>query len=251
MNTIVILGAGQFGRTCSTLLNKTNLRLLAYGDNNVSLQGQYLSNIPVLSVEHAVAQKPDYIFIGVTDEIRTDALRTQAQNAGFQGEFLLLCQLYQTFDIRSATLHRIAERLNRQHIPGAVAELGVYRGDLAWQLNALFPDRRLYLFDTFEGFDLRDIAKETELGCSRAEKQEFADTNMELVRSRLPYPDQAIFRTQRRGLSRNVMHLSAWMPIFMRLFWPAWSISIRGCHPEVPFCSTITTTSGSAEPLWP
>lgn len=194
MKTIVILGAGQFGRTASLLLNKANLQLIAYGDNSPALQGQAVKDVPIFSIEHAVSLQPDCILIGVTDEERTEALHAQALASGFQGEFLLLRQLYQSLDLRSATLHRLATRLHQRQVPGAVAELGVYRGDLAWQLNDLFPDRTLYLFDTFEGFDPQDLAKETELGCSHATQQEFADTNIELVRSRLPYPSRAVFR---------------------------------------------------------
>lgn len=47
--------------------------------------------------------------------------------------------------------------LARDGIEGSVAELGVYRGTTAMILHTLLPERRLYLFDTFEGFDARDL----------------------------------------------------------------------------------------------
>ena len=43
---------------------------------------------------------------------------------------------------------------------GECAEAGVFEGDFAKWINQYFPDRKLYLFDTFEGFDMRDIEKE-------------------------------------------------------------------------------------------
>jgi len=54
-----------------------------------------------------------------------------------------------------ATAEDIAER----GVPGAIAELGVYRGASAKVLRLLLPGRPLYLFDTFEGLDQRDLAK--------------------------------------------------------------------------------------------
>lgn len=194
MKTIIILGAGQFGRTARLLLNTSHLRLLAYGDNNTRLWNTVLDQVPVCSVEQAVAMEPELALIGVTDRARTEALREQALAAGFHGDFLLLGDLYTQFDIRSATLFRLAERILQTQVPGAVAELGVYKGELAWKLNALFPDRPLYLFDTFEGFDARDIAAEASSGYSRAAEGDFSDTSAEAVLARLSHPEQAIIR---------------------------------------------------------
>jgi len=193
MDTMIILGAGQFGQACASLINPARTRLLAFGDNNKSLHGSNLRQVPVMSVEEAVRLQPDYALIGVTDEIRTKQLKDQAAEHGFHGRFLLLGELYRLFDIRSATLHRMADRLEQLKIPGDIAELGVYKGDLAWQLNALFPHRILHLFDTFEGFDARDIAEESHYGFSRAREGDFSDTSIPFVHGRLPYPGQALF----------------------------------------------------------
>lgn len=38
-----------------------------------------------------------------------------------------------------------------------MAELGVYKGKFAVEINKLFPYKKLYLFDTFEGFFSQDI----------------------------------------------------------------------------------------------
>jgi len=51
-----------------------------------------------------------------------------------------------------------ARLIEHEGIPGSLAELGVYRGTTAKLLHALFPGRTLWLFDTFEGFDPRDLA---------------------------------------------------------------------------------------------
>ncbi|MCD8018297.1 MAG: class I SAM-dependent methyltransferase [Clostridiales bacterium] len=194
MQTIVILGAGQFGRACAPLLNTSYYQLLAYGDNSPKLQGTFIENIPVLPISEAIACQPDCALIGLTDSDRTKALEQQARSYGFQGTILFLRDLYQLLDIRSATLWRMAKRIQEQSIPGNIAELGVYKGDLAWKLNLLFPDRSLYLFDTFEGFDKRDVEQESAHSFSRAQKGDFSDTDKSAVLARLPYPDKAVIR---------------------------------------------------------
>ena len=52
--------------------------------------------------------------------------------------------------VRLATLELLCRRL--ESVPGAAAELGVYRGFFARCNNQLMPERKLYLFDSFEGF---------------------------------------------------------------------------------------------------
>ena len=64
--------------------------------------------------------------------------------------------------IRLATLELVSHEIDRKNLDGSVAELGVYKGKFAKFINQYFPERSLYLFDTFEGFDDRDIATEKE-----------------------------------------------------------------------------------------
>ena len=59
--------------------------------------------------------------------------------------------------VRYTTLELCCNEIKRNKVNGNVAELGVYKGDFAKRLNQLFPDKKLYLFDTFEGFDEKDI----------------------------------------------------------------------------------------------
>ncbi len=59
--------------------------------------------------------------------------------------------------VRLAALELLCRRLD--HVPGAAAELGVYRGWFARCINTLLPDRTLYLFDSFAGFLPGDAAQ--------------------------------------------------------------------------------------------
>lgn len=197
MQTLIILGAGQFGRSFVSLVNRNQFRLLAFGDNNQTLWNTGLSTalgpVPVISVEQAAKLQPDLMLIAISDENRSRELMEQASRSGYHNAFLKLSDLSRILDIRSATLHRMAKRITEQNISGSIAELGVYRGDIAWQLNALFPERELLLFDTFKGFDEKDVKTEKEHCFSRAEIQNFSDTSADYVKSRLPFPEQAFF----------------------------------------------------------
>ncbi len=81
------------------------------------------------------------------------------------------------------------ERL--KDIPGAFAELGVYKGDSAYILHQMDPSREFHLFDTFKGFTEKDLANETGKAATYT-KHNFADTSIEHVRERL-HSDRFVF----------------------------------------------------------
>jgi len=71
------------------------------------------------------------------------------------------------------------EALEKSGLPGAFAELGVYRGSTAKIFHRLAPDRLLYLFDTFEGFAAADTSADPSraaagtFACSLAQVQRY------------------------------------------------------------------------------
>lgn len=95
--------------------------------------------------------------------------------------------------VRYATLGLCFQEISAKKVFGNVAELGVYQGDFAKRLNQLFADRKLYLFDTFEGFAGPDVAKEKASGFSSGE-QNFADTSVEMVLGKMPFPQQCVIK---------------------------------------------------------
>lgn len=61
-------------------------------------------------------------------------------------------------------------------IEGSAAEVGVFKGDFAKEINMAFPDRRLFLFDTFEGFAERDLNHEKNVHSFSSQVVEMAET---------------------------------------------------------------------------
>lgn len=96
--------------------------------------------------------------------------------------------------VREQTLALLAEEINRKKLSGNVAELGVYKGEFSKKLNTLFPNKTLYLFDTFEGFNSNDIKQDTTLLSETTESIKFTDTCAEKVLSLMPYPEKCILK---------------------------------------------------------
>ena len=85
--------------------------------------------------------------------------------------------------VRLATLELLCRRLDT--VPGAAAELGVYRGFFAGCINRLLPQRRLYLFDSFAGFS-------PEEGAAPAFQEAHHGITPQALRQSLPHPEQAV-----------------------------------------------------------
>lgn len=94
---------------------------------------------------------------------------------------------------RIRTFELIVDEILDRNVMGAVAELGVFRGEFAKYINTAFQDRKCYLFDTFEGFRASEAIKEKEAGnCGDAFIQRFKDTSVDRVLQIMPFPDKVV-----------------------------------------------------------
>lgn len=93
--------------------------------------------------------------------------------------------------VRLKTLEFLCQRL--EDVPGCTAELGVYRGGFARAINRLLPQRRLHLFDTFQGFDAEEAQREAALGHNDSGfAQAHANTCAQQVLAAMPHPEQVV-----------------------------------------------------------
>ena len=129
-----------------------------------------------------------------------------------------LCNDY----VRLATLELLCRRL--AGVPGAAAELGVYRGFFARCINLSLPERKLYLFDSFEGFGEETQASESFQAAHR-------NTAIDKVLSIMPHPEQitvkpGFFPASLDGLEERFCLVSLDVDFYqttldgLRYFWP-------------------------------
>lgn len=187
MYNVVLFGAGESGRRVFHML-KEKYNIICFVDNDPTKQGEECCGVPVYLPDRLAEMNFDWIYptmvVGLGDildqltEIGVDLLKVNTEY------YTLYSKSRENF------LKRYSELVYAENIPGSVAEAGVYRGDFSQQINACFPDRRLHLFDTFEGFDRRDVAGEKLDSASGV--QYMQNTTVELVVKKLPNPSRTI-----------------------------------------------------------
>jgi len=98
--------------------------------------------------------------------------------------------------VRFRTLELLAEELSKSSCHGSLAEVGVFRGDFAHIINGIFPKKKLYLFDTFAGFDEDSITKDSETGFTSSGflnlLPEFKNTSVSSVLDKMPFPETCV-----------------------------------------------------------
>jgi hypothetical protein len=100
--------------------------------------------------------------------------------------------------VREQTLYLLSQEIYRKGIGGEVAEIGVSSGKFASKINKVFPDRMLYLYDTYEGVPHAD--REHAISVGWGEKQYVMDetgTDTDIILQQMPNRDKCVFK---RGL---------------------------------------------------
>ncbi len=187
MKRIMIFGAGQAGRMIAHWV-PAGAEITGYIDNSQNLQGTTVNGLSVFSLQEALHDRcPDMIWLAVLNKEACADIKQQILRFGFTGEVISVQDLRELLDIRLAALRLLSSQIRERSVEGAVAELGVYQGAFAAEINRLFHDRVLLLFDTVEGFDALDLKEEKHFGGRNAfaAAGDFSDTSVECVLDRL------------------------------------------------------------------
>lgn len=118
---------------------------------------------------------------------------------GGQGSLMLQPEfqgtVYQVDYFRYRTFELMAREILEKEVEGSVAELGVFKGTFSKVINAVFSERKLYLFDTFVSFNKEEFQREMEAGrCDSRFFDIFTNTSIDEVLSVMEYPRQCIVR---------------------------------------------------------
>ncbi len=157
----VVFGAGGTGRHVYEM-NKDTTEILCFVDNDETKTGSGGGIDGKEICRPGILKELDFDVVFLGTLMGLDEVPKQLKALGVPVEKLDKTYVEISVWARILFLQRFSERVYKEGIEGTVAEAGVYRGEFAKHINRLFPDRRCYLFDTFEGFTDYDISKEQE-----------------------------------------------------------------------------------------
>lgn len=241
MKRAIIWGAGQMGKMVySPLVTKHGMNIIAYIDNSKEKRNDTLYGLPVAAGEDLKKMDFDLVFIALYDYRKIAEVRGQLKQIGVPEEKIIeLATDLRYIDVfmtqRFEWIREYARWINENSVCGAAAECGVFRGDSAKFLNYFFEGRKLYLFDTFEGFSSYDIEKEKAVN-NQFETSQFAadgifsDTSIDFVMKKMKYPENVIvkqgyFPDSAKGLEEEFCFVNLDMDLYipmlegLRFFW--------------------------------
>lgn len=215
---ILVFGAGANGKACKQYLAQTQDELVAFLDNDAEKHFVIDKNgnkAPVYRPEKAADLQYDQIWISNGQLPAALEMENQLKELHIPQEKVLVLiknqallmnilvpynQYDEETDNRVAWLRNFAGYAAAQNLAGNVAECGVYMGEFSYYINKYFPDKSLYLFDTFSGFDEQDLCAERSLNNDRFldgmfnNKDLFAAANEQIVLARMQHQEKCILR---------------------------------------------------------
>ena len=232
----IIYGAGMTGRTVLKNLEKSRMDIL-FADSDSKLWNKEIDGVMVIAPKDiekysydkiiiAAAMGKEDIYSMLADVLRISDEKIEKDNEAVETYF-------RSYDIRNRFLKNFAEVIYDKRIEGSVAEGGVFEGRFSKMISKYFPDRRFYLFDTFEGFDARDVEcdKENEFSTNIREGLYKVTKTVDEIINALPHSENAIVRKgyfpeTAQGIDDKFVFVNLDFDLYqpmiegLRFFWP-------------------------------
>ena len=193
MKRAVIFGASGTGKLLYPKI-KMDFEVVYATDNDPIYYGQVMWG-GVQVKDKSALNNNDYDVVVIASVSGLDEIYTQLINEFRLDNSRIIRKYSELFvSAKFQFVESFAKIVYDKGILGSVAECGVFRGEFAKEINRVFPDRALYLFDTFEGFDERDMACEQAGGYSNSEANQFSITSEEIVLSKLPHRESVVVK---------------------------------------------------------
>jgi hypothetical protein len=191
---IIIWGTGSCARFLYPKIEAIYGGDIIFADNNPALKGDMLFDKHIISPDEIIHKEYDKIIIATLAGY--DSVKRQlTDELCVCDEKIDLSHVHDLFEktlaVRNRFLSRFAEIVYTCNLHGNIAEGGVFEGYFAKMLNLAFPDRMLYLFDTFEGFDARDTLDERGDAINRVGHNKPNILEQDFI-SNLPFPEKVI-----------------------------------------------------------
>ncbi len=224
----VIFGATTSGKAIYEEI-KEKYTIVAYADNDVKKQGGNIEGIPIIGPDALESLSWDQIIIVSTSAM--EAIKSQLLKLGIPEQKINTQYIDLLVVPRIKFCEDFASIVYSKSMIGCVAEAGVFQGEFASVINRNFPDRKLYLFDTFEGFDERDIVFEERNQYSDAKAGHLNITSEALVLNKMLYPENCIikkgyFPETAKGMDEKFCYVNLDMDLYkptlegLRFFYP-------------------------------
>lgn len=188
MEKIIIYGATDTGKRIYAEV-KNSVSVIFFVDDDDKKWGTYIDGIEVKKPLEIIKNTYDFIYIGILtyyQEIVSKLKEMGVPAYKIVEKYVEIPTIARIEFLKN--MHELLEADTKQNT--AVAELGVFRGEFAKEINKIFSDRILYLFDSFEGFSARDCQIEIDQGYTDQNRVGyFSDTSEQLVMDKMKYPD--------------------------------------------------------------
>ncbi|MDR2594955.1 MAG: TylF/MycF family methyltransferase [Fibromonadaceae bacterium] len=161
VSKVIIFGAGKQGEKYMYEYGN-NIKILAFADN-LRNKGMFYGH-PIIFPDLIPTFEYDWIVIAIDDMNESGrnsilSILEQLKELRIPSDKIMISECrYHLNDQRVDFCRRLSEIFVKKNVMGSIAEAGTYRGHFSAYLNRFFPDRKLFLFDTFEGFPDKDIA---------------------------------------------------------------------------------------------
>jgi len=133
-----------------------------------------------------------FVFFNYSSKVRKPYAWVKAVKHGKIAQDLLKAEKKYPDRIRFYNIWMQISRLLDDKVAGDFAELGVYKGETAYIIHLCAPERKLHLFDTFEGFKPDDLQHETGKASGYTSRH-FADTSEKKVQELMGYSKKIVF----------------------------------------------------------
>jgi hypothetical protein len=183
---VFIFGSGTMSKKILPDV-EAKYEVIGYLDNVKSQLGDN-----VYSPEKLLTENFDYVIIASLTGL--NVIKEQLLNMGIEHGKIITSYMEQSVKSRVVFLENLAKHFQDIGMEGNVAECGVFQGEFAKEINRVFSEKKLYLFDTFEGFSEKDIDIEKRNQFSVYGKGFLNITSEDLVLKKLPHPENVIIR---------------------------------------------------------
>ena len=157
--TAIVFGAGAKCRSLLPAILK-HYDVIAFVDNDSTKWGEIFEGGTTVCDPKMVIEA-DFDMVVIATYVGLVPMTEQLLSMGVNRSKIDRSFVATGVESRILFLERMAQLLQENNIVGCVAEGGVFQGEFAKEINRVFPESTLYLFDTFTGFDARDVGIET------------------------------------------------------------------------------------------